>query len=44
MIFRVCLIIACAICVAIEEEKVLKIWGVLAIVLMSISLLGPLLG
>ena len=44
MIFRVCLIVACAIFVAIEEDKVLKIWGMLAVVLMSLSLLGPLLG
>lgn len=40
MIFRVCLIIANAICVATTDNKIAKILGVLAIALMSISFLG----
>jgi hypothetical protein len=40
MIFRVCLIIADAICVATTDNKIVKSFGVLAIALMSISLLG----
>jgi hypothetical protein len=40
MIFRVCLIIADAICVATTDNKIVRIFGVLAIVLMSISFLG----
>ncbi len=40
MIFRVCLIIADAICLATADSKVVKILGVLAIALMSISFLG----
>lgn len=40
MIFRVCLIIANAICVATTDNKEVRILGVLAIALMSISFLG----
>lgn len=40
IIFRVCLIIANAICLAITDSKISKILNVLAIALMSISLLG----
>jgi hypothetical protein len=40
MIFRVCLIIANAICISTTDSKVVKIFGVLAITLMSISFLG----
>ena len=40
MIFRVCLIIANAICLATTDNKVVKILGMLAIALMSISFLG----
>lgn len=40
MIFRVCLIIADAICVAVTDDKTAKILGVLAIAFMSISFLG----
>ena len=39
-IFRVCLIIANAICLAVTDSKVAKILNVLAIALMSISLFG----
>lgn len=39
MIFRVCLIIANAICLAITDSKVAKILNVLAIALMSMSFL-----
>lgn len=38
MIFKVCLIIANAICLAIADSKVAKFLNVLAIVLISISL------
>ena len=40
MIFRVCLIIADAICLATTDNKIIKIFGALAIALMSISFLG----
>lgn len=40
MIFRVCLIIASAICLATTDNKAAKILSVLAIALMSISFLG----
>ena len=40
MIFRVCLIIADAICLATTDSKIAKIFGVLAIAFMSISFLG----
>ena len=40
MIFRVCLIIADAVCISMTDSKVAKILGVLAISLMSISFLG----
>ena len=39
ILFRVCIIIADAICVATTDSKVVKILGVLAIALMSISFL-----
>jgi uncharacterized membrane protein YtjA (UPF0391 family) len=39
-IFRVCLIIANALCIATADSKVTKVLGVVAIILMSISLLG----
>lgn len=38
--FRVCLIIADAICIATTDNNVVKILGILGISLMSISLLG----
>ena len=40
MIFTVCLMIADAICIATTDIKFVKILGVLAIALMSISFLG----
>ena len=40
MIFKVCLIIANAICIAITDNKIIKILNVLAIALMSISFIG----
>lgn len=40
IIFRLCLIIANAICLATTDSKVVKILGVLGIALMSISFLG----
>ena len=40
IIFRVCLIIADAICIATTDSKISKILGVLAIIVLSISLLG----
>ena len=40
MIFRVCIIIADAICLATTDSNIVKILGVLAISLMSISFLG----
>lgn len=39
-IFRVCLIIANALCIANADSKVVKILGVVAITLMSISFLA----
>jgi hypothetical protein len=39
-IFRVCLIITNAFCIAMTDSKVAKVLGVVAITLMSISLLG----
>lgn len=39
-IFRVCLIIANAFCIATTDSKVIKVLGVVAITLMSISILG----
>lgn len=39
-IFRVCLIIASALCIATTDSKVAKVLGVVAITLMSISFLG----
>lgn len=39
-IFRVCLIITNALCIAMTDSKVVKVLGVVAITLMSISLLG----
>lgn len=40
IIFRVCLIIANAIILATTDSKTIKIFAVLAIILLSISLLG----
>lgn len=40
MIFKVCLIIADAFCIAMADSKVTKVLGVVAITLMSISFLG----
>ena len=40
IIFRVCLIIADAICIATTDSKISKILGVLAIIVLSISFLG----
>ena len=40
MVFKVCLIIADALCLAATDNKIVKIFGVLAITLMSISFLG----
>ena len=40
IIFRVCLIIADAFCIATTDSKVVKVLGVVAITLMSISFLG----
>ena len=40
MIFKVCLIIADAIVIAVTDSEVAKILGVLGIALMVISLLG----
>jgi hypothetical protein len=39
-IFKVCLIIADAILLTVTDNKISKIFGVLAIILLSISLLG----
>lgn len=39
-IFRVCLIIANAFCIAMTDSKVVKVLGIVAITLLSISLLG----
>ena len=40
IIFRVCLIIADALCIAKTDSKVVKVLGVVAITFMSISFLG----
>lgn len=40
MIFRVCLIIANAFCIAMTDSKIIKVLGVVAITLMCISFLG----
>lgn len=40
MIFKVCLIIADAIVLTVTDSKISKIFGVLAIILLSISFLG----
>ena len=40
MIFRVCLIIIDAICVAATDDEIVKALGVIAITLMSVSFLG----
>ena len=40
MIFKVCLIIADAILITVTDSKISKICGVLAIIFLSISLLG----
>ena len=40
MKFKVCLIIADALCIATTNSKISKIFGVLAIILLSISFLG----
>lgn len=39
-IFRVCLIIANAFCIAMTDSKVVKVLGIVDITLLSISLLG----
>jgi len=39
MILKICLMIACAICLAITNDKIAKILNVLAIIFMSISFL-----
>ena len=39
-IFRVCLIIANAFCIAMTDSRVVKVLGIVAITLMSISFLG----
>ena len=40
MVFRVCLIIIDAICVAATDDEIVKALGVIAITLMSVSFLG----
>lgn len=40
MIFTVCMMIVDAICISTTDSKIVKILGVLAIALMSISFLG----
>lgn len=40
MIFRICLIIVDAICVAATDDEIVKALGVIAITLMSVSFLG----
>lgn len=39
-IFKICLIIANALCIAKTDSKIVKTLGVIAITLMSISFLG----